>query len=306
MKRLALLPILALGVALGCGSSGPGSGFSDRGTNNNNNGGDDGGTGNDNDGGDIIGGGDLDAAGTEECTKMDIVFVIDNSGSMSQEQANLTANFPKFIQLLNDFKTKTGRSLDYRVAVTTTDITGDRGRFRTTGQGGCNGGPSRPWLEKSDGDISAPFSCRAVSGTGGSSTEQGLTAMRMALTDRMSDGTNKAGGQDFLREDALMAFVILSDEDESNTTAISSFPPIFDQVKKERARWAAAVIAGEAGGCSSAQLGNASDARRYREFISLIGQNGVFSSICAGDLTIGLQKAMQTFSEACKKINDPR
>jgi hypothetical protein len=108
-----------------------------------------------------------------------------------------------------------------------------------------------------------------------------------------------------------MAFVILSDEDESNSTPISTFPPVFDGVKGGRGKWAAAVIAGEApdggvGSCSSPQLGNAFPAPRYKDFINQIQPNGVFASICTGDLTIGLQKAMQTFSEACKNINIPR
>ena len=33
---------------------------------------------------------------------MDLLFVIDNSGSMSQEQQNLIANFPMFISVLDD------------------------------------------------------------------------------------------------------------------------------------------------------------------------------------------------------------
>src|SRR5262245_34619860 len=53
----------------------------------------------------------VDAIG---CSKMDLLFVIDNSGSMGQEQTNLIANFPNFINVLDM------SGLDYRVAVTTT------------------------------------------------------------------------------------------------------------------------------------------------------------------------------------------
>ena len=51
------------------------------------------------------------------CSKMDILFVIDDSGSMGEEQGNLAQNFPLFIEALNNFN---DGSLDYRVAVTTT------------------------------------------------------------------------------------------------------------------------------------------------------------------------------------------
>lgn len=50
---------------------------------------------------------------------VDILFVIDNSGSMGQEQATLARNFGTFIEPLNDVEA------DYRVAFTTTD-TGNR------------------------------------------------------------------------------------------------------------------------------------------------------------------------------------
>src|SRR4051794_8019943 len=53
----------------------------------------------------------VDALG---CTKMDVLFVIDNSGSMGEEQTNLVANFPMFISVLDQ------SGLDYRVGVTTT------------------------------------------------------------------------------------------------------------------------------------------------------------------------------------------
>src|SRR5690349_15285879 len=42
----------------------------------------------------------------DECQKMDIVFIVDDSGSMAEEQSNLASNFPKFVQVLEGFKTK--------------------------------------------------------------------------------------------------------------------------------------------------------------------------------------------------------
>ncbi len=56
---------------------------------------------------------------------VDILFVIDNSGSMSAEQATLAANFEEFIKVLE----QPDVAADYRIAVTTTD----------TGGGSCSG-----------------------------------------------------------------------------------------------------------------------------------------------------------------------
>jgi len=50
--------------------------------------------------------------------QVDVLLVIDNSGSMGEEQANLAANFGPFIEKLE------AAGADYRIGVTTTDIGG--------------------------------------------------------------------------------------------------------------------------------------------------------------------------------------
>ena len=64
-------------------------------------------------------------------TKIDFLFVIDDSGSMCEEQANLSRNFSAFSDFLF---VELGQSTDYRIAVTSTDILeeqGGNGRFLT-------------------------------------------------------------------------------------------------------------------------------------------------------------------------------
>jgi hypothetical protein len=252
-----------------------------------------------------------------ECNKMDIVFVIDNSQSMEQEQTNLGKNFPEFIKVINEYKTEKGQLLDYRVAITSTDDGVDRGKFRKgRGQGpdqSCDPGPNNnPWLVRADANIAENFACRAQLGTLGSNVERPLESARLAVTDRIADGTNmKDGTESFIRADALLAFVIITDEDEGGADN-SSPPPAplkdtsmyagdFDNVKAGlRGRWAAAAIAGDRG-CVSA-LGDAADAVRLKRFINTVGKNGVFSSICEGDLTKGLKDALTTFTQACKEF----
>jgi hypothetical protein len=48
---------------------------------------------------------------------VDVLFVIDNSGSMGEEQANLAANIPAFIEVLEQEQVRA----NYRIGVTTTD-----------------------------------------------------------------------------------------------------------------------------------------------------------------------------------------
>jgi len=267
----------------------------------------------------------------DECQKMDIVFVVDDSGSMAEEQNNLAANFPKFISAIEAYKTKSGAKLDWRVAVTTTgrDVSytisaggfnvpqsekGDNGAFRNTGK--C-GGKNR-WIDGTDSSPESIFSCRAKAGTSGPSIEMPLYSLKLALNDRMTDGTN-AG---FLRPDALLAIVILTDEDDCsrednnftiandkcdtmpNVKPVSDYATMLDSVSGGTGRWATAVIAGDKA-CKSS-FGDAIQAKRLQDFVAIAGKNGTFSSICDGDLTTGLQKALDTFDGACKSYPGPR
>ena len=265
------------------------------------------------------------------CNKMDIIFVVDDSGSMGEEQANLASNFPMFAQVLESFRNQAGQELDFRVAVTTTgrDLNytiaspfpplpatpmserGPNGKFRN--EQSC--GMRRPWIERGDGNVASTFSCAAEVGTSGSSIEMPLLAMEWSLSQRVQDGSN-AG---FLRDDALLAVVILTDENdcsrsdnnftigfsenicnESSLTDVPHYLSFLDGLKEERGRWALAVIAGETD-CTS-EYGDASEAIRLKEMVTQTGQNAVFSSICNGDLASSLGDALNTFQSACNSF----
>lgn len=259
-----------------------------------------------------------DAGVAEQCDKMDILFVIDNSGSMGQEQENLAANFPGFIQVLEDYG-----DLDYRVAVTTTGVdyewtmSSPFGDIPSDQDGGDNGAMlqrcdmTRRWVQSDDPDPSATFSCAAQVGDSGPSKEMPLKALKQAFGDRMADNTN-AG---FRRDDALLAIVFLTDEDDCSyeqsvslgfgeslcddgMEQIGTYLGFLDQYTGDRARWATAVIAGPSD-CSS-EFGDAANAERLQSFVTQTGQNATFSSICEGDLTVGLADALETFDLACQ------
>lgn len=257
------------------------------------------------------------------CQKIDVLFVIDNSGSMGQEQTNLIANFPGFINVLD------ASGLDYRVAVTTTGRDYDYtmstplGNLPQSVDGGDNGAMLKPaacnmttrWIDKTDADPATTFSCVANVGTGGPSDEMPLSAMRDAFEERMTDGTN-AG---FRRSDALLGVVFLTDEEDCSYEASVSLglgqflcdsmmePPanyvqFLDTYTGHRSRWAAAAIAGPGPGSCSSTFGDAEEAKRLKQFIVGTGANGVVSSICDGDLSIGLMQALSVFQSACDDI----
>jgi hypothetical protein len=254
---------------------------------------------------------------------MDLVFVIDDSKSMEQEQSNLATNFPMFANLLSSYVTPDGEKIDYRIAVTTTgkdlmytvqngpivlpmNENGDNGAFRNN----CN--LTKRFLEPTDANMQQVLSCRANVGISGPGFEMPLLMTKWALGDRIADNTN-AG---FLREDALLGIVMLTDEDDASTmqnnftVTIGNLPPadyhpadlinFLDTLKGHRTRWAAGVIAGQTA-CTSA-FGDAAKATRLQDFVMQANSGSTqasFSSICDGNLTVALQKTLDTFQAAC-------
>lgn len=258
------------------------------------------------------------------CNKMDLVFVVDNSGSMAEEQGNLGTNFPMFANLLSTYVTPDGEKIDYRIAVTTTgkdlmytvvngpitlpmNETGDNGAFKNN----CN--LTKRFIEPTDANMEQALACRANVGTNGPGFEMPMLMTKWALGNRVMDGTN-AG---FLRDDALLGIVMLTDEDDASTeqngftVTVTSQPPVdfhpqdlvqfLDTLKGNRTRWAAGVIAGPTN-CSSA-FGDAVQATRLQDFVTRANANGTvqanFASICDGNLTGALQKTLETFQTAC-------
>jgi hypothetical protein len=283
-------------------------------------------------------GGPLDSGTGEEfeCKGIDLIFVIDDSGSMKEEQSNLAKNLNEVIATLNAAKSKKGLPLDYRVAITTTgrnvDYTieaplipplpqsdkGDNGAFRQKSE--C--GSTRRWLQKGDANLATAFSCLTNVGTGGSSLEMPLEATRLAIEDRMADNTN-AG---FLRPDALLATVILTDEDDCSRSdnnfkwkgeafepchmfpgvrPIADYVAALDKAAKGSGRWATSVISGLGPGKCTSAFGEAVEARRLKDFVSAAGANGSSSSICEGDLLRALKDTLAKFDNACKRLPPP-
>jgi hypothetical protein len=257
------------------------------------------------------------------CQAIDVLFVIDNSGSMEEEQSNLAANFPQFVSVLE------ASGLDYRVAVTTTGrdyawtmqapIGGGLPMSQDNGDNGellekC--GMTKRWIEKTDADVAGTFTCLASVGTDGPGIEMPLGALRDAFEDRIADGTNVG----FHRPDALLAVVMLTDEEDcsheqsvsvgfgedlcsgGSSEGVASYIQFLDGFTGNHTRWATAVIAGMGPGSCSSNFGEAQEATRLRDFVQQVGPNATMSSICDGDLSTGLAQALALFESACGTI----
>lgn len=160
-----------------------------------------------------------DSAVQQSASKVDILWVVDSSGSMREEQTYLGVNFSSFITNL------TQTSTDFQIGVTSTDVcdTGSPSLFpsnlrycptvdgntATRLKGSLVGTAGSRILTRNTPDLSSRFASYANVGISGSSYEHGLTAMKMAV------GKSLAGeNEGLVRSDAFLAVIVVSDEED--------------------------------------------------------------------------------------------
>ena len=134
-----------------------------------------------------------------EVRRADVLFVVDNSGSMANDQGILATNFQRFIDLAAE-----DGGVDFHIGLTSTDVL-SAGSL----EGRLIGSPA--FLTPNTPSIESAFQERATLGIDGSGIEMGLEAMRRATSEPNLSTTNVG----FLRNDALLSIVIVTDEDDS-------------------------------------------------------------------------------------------
>jgi hypothetical protein len=181
--------------------------------------------------------------------KVDLLFVIDDSPSMAPKQVELKARFPEFVKAIDRLGSG-GSKVSYHIGVITTDV--GAGPF-TLGSGQCapggRGGKLQPKGAAADvgclaplgglnfielnqiantsnlptgQDLAKTFSCMASVGDKGCGFEQPLESVYRALHDRPPENAN------FLRDDALLVVVFVTDEDDCSVDPSSD---LFDPAK---------------------------------------------------------------------------
>jgi hypothetical protein len=189
---------------------------------------------------------DADDGSTITPGKIDLLFVVDNSGSMAEEQAMMTGAFPVLVGALFSPPTDPGTGdplypavTDLNVGVISTEMSvgpydvstctrNDDGVLLHTPNplvGGCETSYDR-FLHATTAtpgpDFAHDFSCIATLGTNGCGFEQPLGALDKALTVHAAPGGPNEG---FLRSDAALAIVVLSDENDCSTEDTTIFDP---------------------------------------------------------------------------------
>jgi len=134
--------------------------------------------------------------------KADVLFVIDDSGDMTQAQEALSANFSSFSNTL------VSRGVDLHFAVVTTDM------VNSNRQGQMIGSPA--FVSSNTPNYIDEVGTRIEVGDNGDPTrESGIAAALRAVTPPLSTGLNIG----FLRNDADLVVIILSSEDDQSSSA---------------------------------------------------------------------------------------
>ena len=188
----------------------------------------------------------------------------------------MSANLGAFLQFAQ------AQQIDYQIAVTTTDVEGgEDGRFVPVA-----GAPAdRIVTPRTQPSPEAVFAANVNRGINGSADEQGLQAAYLALSNPLIFGHN-AG---FIRPDAVLSIIILSDEPDSSPGTVDFFINFFLSIKGFRNNnlFSLSAIVGDSPSGCTGPGGNAGDGGRY--IASATRTGGVFQSICISDWSRALE-----------------
>lgn len=280
---------------------------------------------------------DVPIGETIGCNKIDFLFVIDSSGSMENNQANLIASFPGLVAammdnveaddwhvMVIDADGQWGGS-DCANACTTLglcpgepnfpcdtpppllcDITLGAGQVGPMGEAASNhdcglAGGAR-YIQAGEPDLLSAFSCVAKVGIDGSDAERPMDALVRALGSEL----NEPGGcnEGFVRDDAILVITIITDEPDEHSSG-------------DPADWADAVIAAKGGNAEAivvlgllpdADLAmplcgdEAVSAPRMTEFLQLFDASSR-ASVCEPDYSPFFLDAVSVISQTCETFD---
>jgi hypothetical protein len=252
------------------------------------------------------------------CTKVDLLFVIDDSHSMAIEQGVLIASFPEFIATVRE----TLDAVDsYHIGVVTTDaypfnasdcrqlgalVTATGGTDSSASECGPFG--SRRFMTEDD-PLEDDFACAARVGIEGSDDERPIGALLAAVGPELAQGCN-AG---FLRPDALLVVVIITDEEDDHTVVMDQMHGTpgdpaqwfaeFEQAIGTEHNAAMLLIAGRLpdNTCGLPVGVGAEDAPRLREFTQRF-THSVLGDVCAPSYAPVFEETLDFVERACAEF----
>lgn len=145
---------------------------------------------------------------------VDILFVVDDSGSMDHHQATLAANIQLFTQGI-----WANQILDFHIGVTSSnmDSTPYRPKPGYGWKGELNG--VTKFVSRNTPNGQRELESNLLIGIEGSGTEEFFSPVRAALTAPMAQGPNRG----FFRQDAYLAVIFVTDADDQSKLSASDF-----------------------------------------------------------------------------------
>lgn len=257
----------------------------------------------------------------ERPEKLDVLIVVDSSGDVERMQ-------DKFAQAaqpwLEDLK---ARGLDVWAAVTTTDLDGRPLAPAGDSADGCTGNTTQV-VKSSSPNWARILACNVAQGSSGDPFQQSLQKIRTVLESDIA-------GDTFIREDARLLILVLSNEDDCShggmlTNAgsareecygareglldLEEFAQTFRDAKSTPEGVAFVAISGppsdsetdEIRPVCNASVGSAYGANRLSDLSILMGDQGFFTSVCVEDFgptlntvteRLGIAKTLSLCSE---------
>ncbi len=241
--------------------------------------------------------------------KADILFVVDNSKSMRSEQLKMAERFRTFTDSLT--------SIDWRIAITTTDVT-------STGMGGklLSFASCISVLTSQVSNFESLFYNTIQRPEEGSNDERGITSAIRVVQNRKVQG--------FLRPEAHFSTIVLSDEDERSAGGVIQGYPLTSEDNPSDFVRAIEQYQGEIGtaksysfysiiikpgdsACLAAQAGQdfkGYEGKLYFELQKFVNagtgsNNSEVGSICDSDYTKNLRSIADSLVEKIKPIPLP-
>ena len=222
--------------------------------------------------------------------KTDMLLVIDNSFTMREEQVQLLTSVGTLVDEANS------RGIDYRIAVTTTGIRQPSDPTLPACPGGANGAEAGRFfpVDESNPRIITPATANGAQILAENTQvglchqeEEGMQAMRLALSEPLVSGSN-AG---FLRDDANLAVLFVSEEDDHSGFPVGDFLDFLTGLKGLGGAKANALV-----DINDQCTDTSGIATRYMELVGATG--GISSSICGGNWAgVFANMAAQAFTE---------
>jgi len=176
--------------------------------------------------------------------KIDVLWCIDNSGSMADDQASLAGNFPLFINYAVNL------NADFQIGIISSEINEpaktDSGDYNYPGvlfnkkgtpkiianNPPANPTPNyQPTLSTSQEIIDAFRKNALIGECCSDEAEACFEAAKMALSSPIIDDPNKNKG--FLRDQAKLYLIMVADEDDQSPGSVDYYADFFKQIKKD-------------------------------------------------------------------------